>query len=78
MSPYEFATIVLTILLAAVGWWNKVIWTRMDNFQKKFDSLPDTYARRDDVKDIESKILDAISDLSKKIDTVILGGKHGS
>jgi len=76
MSPYEVATIVLTGLIAAISWWNKVLWAEIKSLKDDMKDLPNIYARRDDLKDSEEKILRAIESLSNRID-LLLREKNG-
>jgi hypothetical protein len=76
MSIYEVVTLFLGIIVAALGFWNSLLWGQIKALGERMDKLPDTYARRDDLKDAEDKILKAISDLSSRIDTLIQV-KHG-
>ena len=68
MTPYEVATMALGVFVAGLGWWNKVLWGEIKSIKDDMKNLPDTYARRDDLHNVEQRILDAISDLSKRID----------
>lgn len=57
--------------MGLLGGWNSLLWGQIQSLHKKLDTLPETYARRDDVRDLEQKILTAIDNLGRKIDDVI-------
>jgi hypothetical protein len=75
MSIYEVVTAFLGIFVTALGFWNGLLWNSIRGLNDRLDKLPDTYARRDDLRDAEDKILKAISDLSGRID-MLIQGKH--
>lgn len=71
MSVFEFVTLVLGILVPALGFWNALLWGQITKLNGRLDKLPDTYARRDDLKDAEDKILKAIDVLTSRIDQLL-------
>jgi hypothetical protein len=73
MSSFEVATVILGILVPGLGFWNAILWGQITKLNARMEKLPDTYARRDDLKDAEDKILRAIGDLSNRIDMLIRG-----
>jgi hypothetical protein len=75
MTPYEVATMAMGVIITGIAWWNKVLWGEIKSLKEDIKKIPDTYARRDDLKDVEDKILRAIDGLSSKIDRILLG-KH--
>lgn len=76
MTPYEVATMAMGVIIAGIAWWNKVLWSEIKGAKEDIKKIPDTYARRDDLKDVEEKILRAIDGISTRIDQLIRD-KHG-
>lgn len=72
MTPYEVGTLVLSGLLGIVGWLLNAIRGKIDNFQSKFDAIPDVYARRDELTRLESSIVSRLNSIETKLDAFIL------
>lgn len=69
--------IVVTLALAFGGFFLKHLndkfsdhVKRLDKAEESLHSLPDVYARRDDVKDMKNEILSGLRDLSNKVESL--------
>ena len=59
---------VFGLLAAAMGWVMKSIYDRQNIHDKQFQDLPNTYSRRDDVKDMKQEILHTLQRIENKVD----------
>lgn len=71
MTPYEIGTVIIGVVMSLLGAWNGLLWGQIQGLNRRLEMLPETYARRDDVRDLEQKILNAIDNLGRKLDDVI-------
>lgn len=59
---------LLAVVTAVGGWFVKGLQSSIERVSDRLDTLPDTYARRDDVREMYGQILDNLKDISNKID----------
>lgn len=59
---------ILTILIAGGAWIMKVLHSRLDDHDKQFDNLPETYARRDDMRERQSELIAFLVRIEEKLD----------
>lgn len=62
------------ILCAAGGWWLRVLWDAQSSMRADLAALerglPQTYARRDDVRDLSNAIFERFDRVEAKIDRI--------
>lgn len=57
--------------MGLLGGWNSLLWGQIQSLHRRLEMIPDIFARRDDMRDLEQKILNAIDNLGHKLDDYI-------
>jgi len=57
-----------SVFLVATGWFLAMLHGDMKDIKEKFAELPDTYARRDDFRDLMKEIREGFDKLNDKLD----------
>lgn len=72
MDWQPIATGALSLISALMGWILKSLWSAVgalrDDLTKLAGSLPDTYARKDDTRDMFRDLLEALRRIEDKLD----------
>ena len=63
------ALVALSLLDLVIGWFVRIMWEALQELRKDHKELPETYVRRDDIREWKSEVLEFLRRIEAKIDT---------
>ena len=65
------ALVSLAVINLAIGWWVRIMWEAVQELRKDHKELPDTYVRRDDIREWKNEVLEFLRRIEAKVDTKV-------
>lgn len=72
MSPQDLLLALVSVVMAMIGWWVRVMWEAQKDLRQDLGKLergiPETYVRRDDFRDLVKSINETLLRIENKLD----------